>query len=164
MWRPGRTPTWKEVEPDTSKPWLTHPTKTHIPLSTTSARIMPILKRVLRKLRFCGPSGDEKASRDIKLTQTVRRSPTPPSAASEVELAKQRTECARLEREYEKIKAKADVFADAKGKLEDELREVKELLEARGKEIGQKDTSIQRLENEMGTKVSRGGSGTGFDG
>ena len=125
---------------------------------------MSILKGVLRKLCFCGPSGNEKPSGDIKLTRSVKRSPTPPSAALELELAKQRTECARLEREYQRIKAEADVFADAKGKLEDELREVKELLEARGKEIRQKDTSIQRLENKVETKVSWIGSGTGFDG
>jgi len=56
-----------------------------------------------------------------------------------------------------------DGFAETKGKLEDELREVKALLEAQGKEVGQKDTNNQRLENEMGAKVSQIGSGTGLD-
>jgi len=108
------------------------------------------------------PSGGEKAaSRDIQLTQSARRSPTPPSTALELELAERRTECARLEREYQRTKAEADGFVEAKGKLENELREVRELLEARGKEVGQKDANIQRLESEMKAKVSRVGGGTG---
>jgi len=125
--------------------------------------MMPSLKGILGKLCFCGPSRDETVSGDVKLTQSIRRSPTPPSAALELELAEQRTECARLEREYQRTKAEAEAFAEAKRKLEDELREVKELLEARGKEIGQKDAIIQRLESELKTKVSQVGSGTDFD-
>lgn len=101
--------------------------------------------------------------RDIQLTPSAGRSPTPPSVALELELAQQRTEHARLEREYQKTKAEAAGFADAKGKLEDELREIKELLEVRGEEIGQKDASIHRLENEVGAKVSQVGSRIGFD-
>ena len=103
-------------------------------------------------------------SKDVQLTGNARRSPTPPSNVLELELGQQRAECARLEREYQRIKTEADVFAEAKGKLEDELREVKELLEARGKEVGQKDVSIERLESEMGTKVSQVWGGMGFDG
>ena len=96
-------------------------------------------------------------SSDVQLTPSVRCSPTPSSAALELELTQQRTECERLEREYQRTKAEADGFAEAKGKLEDELREVKELLEARGSGVSHKDASTQRLENEMKTKVSRVG-------
>jgi len=103
-------------------------------------------------------------NRDVQPTQSVRRSPTPPSTALELELAKQRAECARLEREYQRTKAEADGFAEAKGKLEVELQEVKELLEARGKEVDQKDTSNQQLESKMVTEVSQVWSGIGFDG
>ena len=103
-------------------------------------------------------------SRDTQRTRSVGGSPTPPSAALELELAQQRTECTRLERGYQRTKAEADGFAEAKGKLEDELREVKGLLEARGKEVGDKDAKIQRLESEMETKVSQAEGRTGPDG
>ena len=39
-------------------------------------------------------------------------------------------------------------LAEAKGKLEDEIRKVNELLKAREKEVAHRDTTIQRLERE----------------
>jgi len=100
-------------------------------------------------------------SEDTHLARRVERVPTLPSAADE--LAKQRTECARLERECQRVKAETELVTEAKGKLEDELREVKELLEARGKEAHLKDASIQWLESDMETKVSQVGSGISSD-
>ena len=102
----------------------------------------------------------------------------------------------RFEQEYLRAKAEADTFAEAKGKLEDEIRKgkdeaekargevekakgevekakgevekandevekVKELLEAREKEVGHKDATIQRLEKEMQAKVSQAGGAMG---
>jgi len=121
--------------------------------------MVSILKRISKKISCVSSRGGNAVSRDMQPTQSVRRSQTPPSAALELELAKQRAECARLELEYQRTKAEADAFADVKGKLEDELREVKELLEARGNEVGKKDTNIQQLESEMKTKVGHVGGG-----
>ena len=120
------------------------------------------LKRVLGKLSCVPSRGKNAVTREVQPTGSVRHSPTPPSAALELELARQRTECARLEREYQRTKAEAGGLADVNEKLENELREVKKLLEAQGKEVGQKDTTIQPLESEMETKVSQAGSGVGF--
>ena len=111
---------------------------------------MSILK-VFEKLCLCVSSRDEKAvSGDTKPARGVRRSLTPPP----VELELQKTEWTRLERECRRIKAEADASDEAKRKLEEELQDVKELLEARGKEAGLRDASIQQLESEMGMKVS----------
>jgi chromosome segregation ATPase len=120
-----------------------------------------ILKKVLGGLCSCvSTPGDEKA--DIPLVQNGRRVPTPTPAAKalELELAGERARCARLEEDRRRAKAEADAFADAKGKLEDEIREVKELLKAREKEVGHKDASVEQLErsfSEMQAKVSRVG-------
>ena len=49
-------------------------------------------------------------------------------------------------------------FAEVKKKLEDELREAKELLETREKDLTDKDASLQRLEKAIGeiqAKVGR---------
>jgi chromosome segregation ATPase len=89
------------------------------------------------------------------IVQSVRHSPTP---TSELELAEERAKCARLEKECQKAKVEADALAETNCKLEDKIREDKELLEEREKEVGQKDASIQRLEkeaNEMQAKVSQ---------
>jgi len=51
-----------------------------------------------------------------------------------------------------------EAFVKAKERAEDEVREVKEFLEAREKEAGRKDASIQRFEKDMSeiqTKVGR---------
>ena len=125
--------------------------------------MMSSLKKLLGKFS-CLPSRGEKAvSRDTQLTRSVRCSPTPPSNVLELELAKQRAECARLEREYQRTKAEADGFAEVKGKLENELQELKELLEARGNEVSLEGANTQRLESETETKVSQVGSGISFD-
>ena len=57
-----------------------------------------------------------------------------------------------------RIKAKADELAEANRKLEDELQQAKELMEAQKKDLADKDVSLQRLEMAMGeiqTKVGR---------
>lgn len=69
--------------------------------------------------------------------------PTPADTlkALEHELAEEKEKVARLI-------AEAATDADARRKLEDENKEVGELVEARGSEIGQRDTEIQRLEKD----------------
>ena len=57
-----------------------------------------------------------------------------------------------------------DAFAEEKGKLEDEIRQVKEFLEAREKNLAHNDANLQRLERDMSevqTKVSRVEGGMG---
>jgi len=115
------------------------------------------LNKVLRGLSCVSSRGEKAVSRDTQLTRSVRQSPTQPSPPLELELTQQRAECARLERE-------ADGLAEAKRKLEDELREVKELLEARGNEVSHEGADAQQLESETETKVSQVGGGIGFDG
>jgi predicted RNase H-like nuclease (RuvC/YqgF family) len=69
----------------------------------------------------------------------------------------------RLEQENREVKAKADEIAEAKRKLEDELRGLKELLETREQDAADKEESIQRLQKDvskMRTKVCRIESGT----
>ena len=62
--------------------------------------------------------------------------PTPVLKALEIEPTEER---ARLE---------VSALAEAKGKLEDEIRKVNELLKAREKEVVHRDATIQRLERE----------------
>jgi len=119
------------------------------------------------KLSFSIPfsSGRRKAANeDIKLAQGVGDDPTPTPAVKvlELKLAEEKVKCTKLEKELQRVKAEMDAFAEAKGRAEDEVREVKELLEAREKEVGLKDASIQRLEkdmSEMQKKVGRVGRG-----
>ena len=143
--------------------WLMRLAESRVFLPNTSTHMVSRLRRLLGKFSCVPSRGEKAASRDIQLPRSVGRGSTPPPAALELELAHQRTECARLDQEYQRARAEADGFAEAKGKLDDELREVKALLEARVKEVGQKDASIQRLESEMKTKVSQVGGGIGFD-
>ena len=48
-----------------------------------------------------------------------------------------------LEHEHRRIKAELDAFAEEKGKLEDEIRQVKESLKAREKDLAHKDANLQ---------------------
>lgn len=56
---------------------------------------------------------------------------------------------------FAKLKVEADAKAEANLKLEAETRGVKELLETRENDVGQRDAEIQRLESEGGTMRER---------
>ena len=107
----------------------------------------------------CIPLRQRKAvNEDVQLVEGPRAGPTATPAVNglELELTEEKARRAKLEHEHQRVKARADAFAEAKGKLEEEIRQVKESLEAREKDLVRKDTSIQRLEremNEMQTKV-----------
>jgi len=97
---------------------------------------------------------------DIKLVRGLRGGPTltPAVDAFGLELAEERAKRARLEHEHRRIKAEVDAFAEEKGKLEDEIQQVKESLKAREKDLAHRDASLQRLERDMSeaqTKVRR---------
>ena len=135
--------------------WLTRLAESHILLSTIPTRTMPKLKGVFGKLFSCVSSRDEKTvEMDSRPGRGVRRTTSPVS----VELEPQRAEWTRLEQECRRAKDEANTSAETKRKLEEELQDVKELLEARGKELGCKDANIQRLESELETKVRQVGS------
>lgn len=143
------------------------PWKTHTPLST----IMPsVLRKVFGRFRLCvPPRGEHGADKDLQPAQSVGRTqtPTPATEALVLELAEERARRVRLEQECQMTKVEANAFAEARTqKLEYEIREVRRLLEQRGEELGQKDASIQRLENEaieVQAKVSQIGDGIGSD-
>ena len=105
------------------------------------------------------------AIEDIRLAPIVRDSPTStPTIRALLELAEERAKCARLEKEFQRVKTEAEIFAEAKGRAEDEVREIKQLLGAREKEIGRKDARIRQLEkdmSEMQKKVGWVGRGMG---
>lgn len=91
--------------------------------------------------------------------------PTPAVKTLEQQLTEERNRYARLEQDLQRARAEAETSAQAKRKLEDEVRQVKELSETREKEVGQKDAKIRRLENDasgMREKVgqARGGIGS----
>lgn len=123
-----------------------------------------VLKKIFLGRLSCIPLGQRKVVKeDIQLVQGGRVGPTPTPAANglELELTEEGARRAELEHEHQRIKAQADAFAEAKGKLEEEIRQVKESLEAREKDLVRKDASLQQLEgdmNEMQTKVRRIGS------
>lgn len=133
-----------------------------------STNMFLVVKKVFWGRLLCIPLGQRKtAKEDIQLAQSGRVGPTPTPAADglELELIEERARKAKLEHEHQRIKTQADAFAEAKGKLEEEIRQVKESLEAREKDLVRKDTSLQRLEgdmNEMQTKVRRIGSKKGL--
>lgn len=112
------------------------------------------------------PFGRRKAKKErIKPGRDTTDDPTPAKALVP-ELDEEKAEVARLEQESQRAKAKADGIAEAKSKLEDELRKVKELLETREKDLADKDASLQQLGkamSEMQGKVGRVDSGMGFN-
>ena len=60
--------------------------------------------------------------------------------------------------EDRETKTNADEFAEAKRKLEDELRSLKELLEMREKDTAEKEANVRQLQkdmSEMQAKVCR---------
>jgi len=95
------------------------------------------------------------ADENIQLDQGVRGGPAPTPAVKELE-----RELVEERAKYQRTKAEADAFAEVRRKLEGEVREAKELLEAREKDAGHKDVRIRQLEkdvNEMQKKVGRVG-------
>ena len=90
---------------------------------------------------------------DIQLGRRVK--PSPAVRELERELAEERTKYARLEEENRRLKAGRDEPVGTNKKLEDELRQVKELLEAREKDSANKDARLRQLENEIRSKVGR---------
>jgi len=113
------------------------------------------------------PEHRKTVNEDTQLVRSLRGGPTPIPAlhAFGLELAEEKAKQARLEHEHRRIKAGVDAFAEEKGNLEDEIRQVKESLGAREKELAHKDADLQRLESDMRevqVKVSRveGGMGT----
>jgi len=150
---------WKHVQLDIRELWLAYPPRNSILLSlslTSHTHMSLALKKVLGKLHFRVPPRRKKtANENIQLVQDARGGPTPTPAvdALELELAEERVKRARLEDEYQRAQAKA---TEVKRKLEDEIHQVKELLEARERDEARKDASLQRLDeamNEMHTQV-----------
>ena len=84
--------------------------------------------------------------------------PTPAVQVLELELTEERAKRVRLEQEHWRAKAEADGFAKAKRKLENVIREDKELLAAREKDLARKDVTIQQLQE----KVSEARDTVGF--
>jgi hypothetical protein len=120
-----------------------------------------VLRKVFRWRRpRIFPGLGKTANEDIQLVHSRRGGPAPTPAVNsfELELVEERAKRARLEHEYQRVKAEADAFAQANGKLEDEIQQVKVSLEAREKDLAHKDTSLRRLEKDMSeiqTKVGR---------
>ena len=113
-----------------------------------------VLKKVLDKFRFRGPSRYKKtASEDIRLALGVGGDPTSTPAVNALELAEERVRWVRLEHDHQVAQAEA---TEMKRRLEDEIHRVKKLLEARERDLSRKDASLQHLEkvvNEMRAKV-----------
>jgi len=126
-----------------------------------------VLRKVFWWRRSRIPSGHGKrVNEDIQLVQSLRGGPTPTPAvnALELELAEERAKRVRLEHEHQRTKTEAGAFAEANGKLEDEIQQVKKSLEAREKELAHKDASLRQREKDMSniqTKVGRVESGMG---
>lgn len=102
-----------------------------------------ILKKAFRKLPFChGKTTNE----GLKLTQSSRVNPTPADAikALELELTEERTKFVRLEQEYQRAKDELKTLSGAKRELDTEILEVRELLEARGKDLDKTQAKVCR--------------------
>ena len=116
---------------------------------------MPFFSKKLRRLipfRFSCRDGKKKNG-SIPLGQRDGNGQAPNPVLKPVE--------AEFSEEKAKVEAKAS--AEAKRKLEDEIRELKGLLEEREKVVGYRDADIQRLRkerDEMQTKVSQVQRGT----
>lgn len=66
----------------------------------------------------------------------------------EFELAEERARRARVEQQYQIAKVEENGYTEARGKSEDEVLEVRELLKKQEEELAHKDKIIQRLETE----------------
>ena len=102
--------------------------------------------------------GGKKANGSIPLSRGVGNSLTPTPVLKALE----------IESTEEGVKLEASALADAKGRLEDEVRKVNELLKTREKEVVHRDATIQRLEREKDevqiTEVSEVQRGTSSNG
>jgi len=90
--------------------------------------------------------------------------PTPVVGDSNAKLTEENSKRMKVEQE---AKAKADVLAKTKRKLEGQVRDANRLLETQVQEMGQKDASIKRLEEdvkEMKIKVGQDGRRMGSNG
>ena len=96
------------------------------------------------------PSGSKLQQRIPKLLCSSSPSDEPP----EHELTGEKTESARLEERFE---VRPDELAETKWKLEEELRQVQGLLDARDKDLANRDAIQQRLKtiNELQITVRR---------
>lgn len=120
---------------------------------------MPSVSRIVRRW-FClsSPSDETEAvNEDIRLDQRVKGGPAPTLAvgATEHELTEEKNKSARLEEENRRLKARADEFAEEKRKMEDNLRQTRELLQTREKDLADKEAKIKQLEKTMRAKVRR---------
>ena len=99
----------------------------------------------------------KKANGSIPLSRGVGNSLTPTPVLKALE----------IEPTEERAKLEVSPLAEAKGRLEDEVRKVNELLETREKEVAHRDATIQQLErekNEAQIKVSQVQRGTSSNG
>ena len=128
--------------------------KSHSSPSTISTPMRFTLKKFLRLIPSCFPRRDGKEGNgSIPLGQRDGNGPAPNTVLKPVE----------VEFSEERAKVEAKAFAEAKRNLEDEVRELKGLLEEREKVVGQRDADIQQLRkerDEMQTKVSQVQRGT----